>query len=60
MLIFRIIFIMSSSNSDSDTYVSISCGSGSFNLPGSQALIALITYAEIFGEEFEIGLFGSS
>ena len=25
-----------------------------FNLPGSQALIALTTYAEIFGGEFEI------
>ena len=49
MPIFRIIIAMSSSSSSSDydTYESISFGSGSFNLP--LALIALRTYAEIFG-----------
>ena len=36
------------STSDSDAYESISSGSASFNLSGSQALLALRTYAEIF------------
>ena len=51
---------MSSSNSASDTYEGIPSGSGSFNLPGSQALMALGIYAEIFGGKFKIGLFGNT